>query len=217
MLQQSGPANTPCSGWRLRIHVQSPRGRRLDIPDRQNQILPLLTSAASLRRIAPRARNRNFAARDEEAKSDFLARQRPVAASHASQGARKCGLFSQSLRDREITGMRGGPGRTRTCNQTVMSGGTKAAAVDFPSLLQESGRVHFVSYGSFLVRNWCGSFRNLTWIWRICPQDGPKRKPIQIVPAADGKRTRRSVILTGIQSSATPVAQVSVPWHCRRA
>jgi hypothetical protein len=80
--------------------------------------------SASPRRIPPRAkfRNRIFAARDEEAKSDFLARQRPVAASHASQEARKCGLFSQSLRECEITRMRGGPGRTRTCNQTVMSG-----------------------------------------------------------------------------------------------
>jgi hypothetical protein len=108
MLQLSGPANTPCSGWQIRNHVQSPSGRPLDLPDRQNRSFRCDKSAASPRRIVPRARNRIFAARDQEAKSDFLARQRPVAASHASQEARKCGLLSQSLRECEITRMRGG-------------------------------------------------------------------------------------------------------------
>src|SRR5258708_2406191 len=34
----------------------------------------------------------------------------------------ECGLFSQSLGEPEDSRVRGGPGRTRTCNQTVMSG-----------------------------------------------------------------------------------------------
>jgi hypothetical protein len=44
-----------------------------------------------------------------------------------------------------------GPGRTRTCNQTVMSGGIKVASVDFSALSVESGRVHFGSCQSFPV------------------------------------------------------------------
>ena len=47
----------------------------------------------------------------------------------------------------------GGPGRTRTCNQTVMSGRITTAVVDFTALLQEIGCVHFASSGLFLVRN----------------------------------------------------------------
>jgi hypothetical protein len=51
----------------------------------------------------------------------------------------------------------GGPGRIRTSNQTVMSGGIKVAAVDFPEHLAEVERVCNVSLRSFLVRNWCGN------------------------------------------------------------
>jgi hypothetical protein len=51
---------------------------------------------------------------------------------------------------------RGGPGRTRTCNQTVMSGGITIGFVDLAVFLFQSDRVHCASVGSFLVRNWCG-------------------------------------------------------------
>ena len=50
-----------------------------------------------------------------------------------------------------------GPGGTRTSNQTVMSGGIRVAAVDFPAHLAEVERVCSVSLRSFLVRNWCGN------------------------------------------------------------
>src|ERR1700680_2133107 len=118
MLQQSGPANTPCSGWRLNLW---PAFRRLEIPQTIRSSSAATIGAPHL--VAePRARNRIFAARDKAAKSALLPPQRPVGAYHTSHDARKCGLFSRSLREREVTRVRGGPGRTRTSNQTVMSG-----------------------------------------------------------------------------------------------
>jgi hypothetical protein len=50
----------------------------------------------------------------------------------------------------------GGPGRTRTCNQTVMSGGITIGFVDVAVFLSLFDRVRCASVGSFLVRNWCG-------------------------------------------------------------
>jgi hypothetical protein len=50
----------------------------------------------------------------------------------------------------------GGPGRTRTCNQTVMSGRISISFVDFPAFSFEFDRVRCVLVRSFLVRNWCG-------------------------------------------------------------
>src|ERR1700681_1922775 len=47
--------------------------------------------------------------------------------------------------------MRGGPGRTRTSNQTVMSGGTRVSGVDFPQDLTHS--IVFVT--SRCDRFWC--------------------------------------------------------------
>ena len=49
------------------------------------------------------------------------------------------------------------PGRTRTCNQTVMSGRIKDAIVDFPAFLSMIDCVGCVLFKSFLVRNWCGT------------------------------------------------------------
>src|SRR5262249_15972517 len=45
----------------------------------------------------------------------------------------------------------GGPGRTRTSNQTVMSGGTRIAGVDFPEDLTRS----IVFVASCCDRFWC--------------------------------------------------------------
>ena len=47
----------------------------------------------------------------------------------------------------------GDPGRTRTCNQTVMSGGIAIAFIDLVVFSFEFGWVRCVSFGSFLVRN----------------------------------------------------------------
>ncbi|WP_249139319.1 hypothetical protein [Bradyrhizobium japonicum] len=53
----------------------------------------------------------------------------------------------------------GGPGRTRTCNLTVMSGVMKLSFVDFAVFSFEFDRVRHVLLMSFLVRNWCGTGR----------------------------------------------------------
>ncbi|SPP92636.1 protein of unknown function [Bradyrhizobium vignae] len=51
----------------------------------------------------------------------------------------------------------GGPGRTRTCNQTVMSGRIKPAFVDFAGFLFDVDGVRCALIILFLVRNWCGN------------------------------------------------------------
>jgi hypothetical protein len=50
----------------------------------------------------------------------------------------------------------GGPGRTRTCNQTVMSGRILIGFVDFAAVLLDFELVRCVLMRLFLVRNWCG-------------------------------------------------------------
>jgi hypothetical protein len=47
-------------------------------------------------------------------------------------------------------------GRTRACNQTVLSGSTSIAVVDFTAFSFGFDRVRSGSFGLFLVRNWCG-------------------------------------------------------------
>jgi hypothetical protein len=49
----------------------------------------------------------------------------------------------------------GGPGRTRTCNQTVMSGRISVSFVDFAAVSPAFDRVRCVLMRSFLVRNGC--------------------------------------------------------------
>jgi hypothetical protein len=49
----------------------------------------------------------------------------------------------------------GGPGRTRTCNQTVMSGGISISFVDFAAFSIAFDGIRCVSITLFLVRNWC--------------------------------------------------------------
>ena len=50
----------------------------------------------------------------------------------------------------------GGPGRTRTCNQTVMSGGIMVIFVDSAAFSFEFDRVRCALARSFLERNRCG-------------------------------------------------------------
>ena len=59
----------------------------------------------------------------------------------------------------------GGPGRTRTCNQTVMSGSADYSIVDFLQLLAAINCIRSRSDRSFLVRNWCGSSRRGSSQW----------------------------------------------------
>jgi hypothetical protein len=106
-----------------------PRPPDLKIPTHTSTGLDSSAQTAPRSRcIGPCARNGIFAARDRALKSARPRRQRPNTENRASQKARKCGSFSQGLRDRQIEGLRGGPGRTRTSNQTVMA----AAVSDSP-------------------------------------------------------------------------------------
>ena len=50
----------------------------------------------------------------------------------------------------------GGPGRTRTCNQTVMSDRENHVGVDFHTFSYRFDRVHRRLSSSFLGRNWGG-------------------------------------------------------------
>jgi hypothetical protein len=50
----------------------------------------------------------------------------------------------------------GGPGKTRTCNQTVMSGRMSIEFVDFNAVSFDFDGIRCVLIGSFLVRNWRG-------------------------------------------------------------
>jgi hypothetical protein len=50
----------------------------------------------------------------------------------------------------------GGPGRTRTCNQTVMSGRIEVSFVDWAAFSFDFDRVCCVSLQWFLLRNCCG-------------------------------------------------------------
>ena len=48
-------------------------------------------------------------------------------------------------------------GRTRTCNQTVMSGRIQLSFVDLLHFHQRSSAFVALLARSFLVRNWCGA------------------------------------------------------------
>ena len=50
----------------------------------------------------------------------------------------------------------GGPGRTRTCNQTVMSGSLTKTIIDLAGFSFLFDRVRCGLVRPFLVRNWCG-------------------------------------------------------------
>ncbi|CCD94893.1 hypothetical protein BRAO375_3780008 [Bradyrhizobium sp. ORS 375] len=63
---------------------------------------------------------------------------------------------SDKNRSKEAVEISGGPGRTRTCNQTVMSGRISISFVDFPAFSYDFKAFRIVSFTSFLVRNWCG-------------------------------------------------------------
>jgi hypothetical protein len=58
-----------------------------------------------------------------------------------------------------------GPGRARTCDQTVMSYRISDAIVDFVVFSLEIDLVRCVPVRSFLVRNWCGP-------WSVCGAHG---------------------------------------------
>src|SRR6478609_11750495 len=62
---------------------------------------------------------------------------------------------------RQFAGLFGGPGRTRTCNQTVMSGRISIGFIDFAVFSFDFDRVCFAFVQVFLVRNWRGDFVHL--------------------------------------------------------
>jgi hypothetical protein len=65
-------------------------------------------------------------------------------------------LSPSSTRTPKATNSVGGPGRTRACNQIVMSGRISVSFVDFTEFSYPFGCIRCVSIASFLVRNWCG-------------------------------------------------------------
>ena len=93
----------------------------------------------------------------------------------------------------------GGPGRTRTCNQTVMSDGISISFVDFPAVLFAFDRVCCVSLARFLVRNWCG-----------CPVLGSEDGPSHLGPISpQSAKPRRVPILTLRKQAKPPVFRVT--------
>jgi hypothetical protein len=81
----------------------------------------------------------------------------------------------------------GGPGRTRTYNQTVMSDRISISFVDFSAFSFESDRVRYVSFRSFLVRNWCGSAVGVS-----CRTIGPDNMTTYRIYLLDGDNKIRS-------------------------
>jgi hypothetical protein len=63
---------------------------------------------------------------------------------------------AKRLRVAQAPDFTGGPRRTRTCNQTVMSGRILIGFVDFAAVLLDFELVRCVLMRLFLVRNWCG-------------------------------------------------------------
>jgi hypothetical protein len=76
----------------------------LKYPPKRHPVCPpsALKPRCRSRCIDPGARNGIFATRDQALKSARPRRQRPNTGNRASQKARECGSFSQSLRDRQI-------------------------------------------------------------------------------------------------------------------
>ena len=79
----------------------------------------------------------------------------PFRSSYAGHRASPFGLRVAAPREARRA-KRGGPGRTRTCNQTVMSDGPTRSFVDFAVFWFSFDRACRVLIRSFLVRNWCG-------------------------------------------------------------
>ncbi len=118
------PRTTDLSGPRpretRRVDCQGAALARGEIP-RQSDPLPLRQSAPliSLQNLAP---GTEFLRPETKWLNRLFFLPRPAGAYHTSHDARTCGPFSRSLREREVTRVRGGPAWTRTRNQTVMSG-----------------------------------------------------------------------------------------------
>ncbi len=141
-----------------------------------------------------------------------LAHERKVDVSGAVSGAV---VVNRATKTKQDTDILGGPGRTRTCNQTVMSGRILVAFVDFAVLRFDFDRVRCASMASFLVRIWCGGAvrrsedeRSLL-TRRSCRgcagrvQFGRREEPGRTVPM--------DVIMSGIVDSGRDVAKSTRP------
>jgi len=116
----SGPGNTPCWGCRCRgPPIGAPTHPQIRKYPRVWTYLPKLRRRMRCIRSCARNRICGQRPRPEIGPTPAVRDRTPKIAPHKRPG--KCGTFSQSLRGRQIGGLRGGPGRTRTLNQTVMS------------------------------------------------------------------------------------------------
>jgi hypothetical protein len=164
MLLPSGPANTRCS-----VCPFEPGG---------------LSCATQ-----PGARNGFAEPRDRQPKSTLSGPQQAAeTARHAFEPAKipaNCGLF---VRDRETSvriGLRGGPGRIRTSNQTVMSAVISSEAPMKSDLFRHANQQMFTNgCGQSLANRWLGAVESsptspnsYSWIdWRMleCTNTQPK-------------------------------------------
>jgi hypothetical protein len=102
--------------------------------------------------------------------------------------------------------MRGGPGRIRTSNQTVMSGWTRIAGVDFPEDLTRS----IVFVASHCRRFWCetGAVITPARILRLRDRDADGY-PNQPVGQLAGRRAMPGLKADGNDGSTGPLRRVS--------
>jgi hypothetical protein len=149
--------------WLWLAGARCRRGRASSVPTSSTSCGPTSGRAHTTGRLRigvghlKAAGKRNCASRDKVSEP---ASRRQEQAQRLNSNGPKPANSALVARLQEIpgtVGLDGGPGRTRTSNQTVMSGGIKVAAVDFPAHLAEVERVCSVSLRSFLVRNWCGN------------------------------------------------------------
>ena len=97
----------------------------------------------------------------------------------------------------------GGPGRTRTCNQTVMSGRIKDAAVDSTAFSCGMDRVRRGLTASFLVQNWCGPSEIIGLkLWIVATV---RRAKVAAMP----RRSQRSVLAQSLLSARRGVRSQS--------
>ena len=114
----------------------------------------------------------------------------------------------------------GGPGRTRTCNQTVMSGGATQVARNYQGNSSNRSNPRRAKARLFLVRNWCGSavcnfqIPIVAEAPRCAPSGDPQRSPVRL-PA----KRRPAAIPRGhcrtMSADFQPAAVVSSPTSHR--
>jgi hypothetical protein len=97
----------------------------------------------------------------------------------------RAGMAMAAVPTKQDIDILGGPDRTRTCNQTVMSGRIAISFVDFAAFSFDLDRVRCASFTPFLVRNWCGCPAAMVRPVRsgICPVMKLARPTLQLASA----------------------------------